>query len=160
MSTQREILLALQKAAEDIIHSGVESLPEPIKIYRKEKNRYEVETQDYVSYNPATDTFKIYIHSHAFKFKGKEFDWIFSALATIGTRIPCYSVDFIDRGETISTTKVYCGDRLRAKDIPLVADPETFEGWFYDIEYQLPFDPQDSIFLYTPVYAKRSDKIE
>ena len=61
-----------------------------------------------------------------------------------------------NRGETISTVKVYCGDKLRAGDVPSVTDPETFEGWFYDLEYQLPFDPDDQIFLYTPVYAKRS----
>ena len=159
MSTQREILLALQKAAENTIHSGTQSLPEPEKIYRKEKDRYneEVETHDYVSYDPATDTFKIYARSRSIEFQGKDFDWIFGALATIGTEIPCYSVDFIDRGETISSVKVYCGDKLRAGDVPFVTDPETFEGWFYDLEYQLPFDPNDQIFLYTPVYAKRSN---
>lgn len=157
MSTQREQLLAEQKAAESTIYTGTKSLPEIVKIYRTELNSMDdvVGTNDFVSYDPATDKFKIYCKSRSIEFVGKDFDWIFKALASIGTEIPVQTVSFYDRNEV--TVEVFCGEKVSIKDIPKIENPETFEGWFLDEEFTEPFDLELQIKENTSVFAKRTE---
>ena len=158
MNTQREQLLAEQKAAESTIYTGTKSLPEIVKIHRTELNSMgdAVETHDFVSYDPATDKFKIYCKSRSIEFKGKDFDWIFKALASIGTEIPMQTVSFYD-GDLVTPVEVFCGDFIDVEKMPSVENPETFEGWFYDEEFTEPFTLLNRIKENTSVYAKRSE---
>lgn len=158
MSTQRKLLLAQQQSAENTIYSGKQALPISVKIYRTEKNKYgvEKETHDFVSYSPETDTFKIYCKSRSIEFAGKDFDWIFKALASMGTEIPMQTVSFYD-GDLVTPVEVFCGDFIDAEKMPSVENPETFEGWFYDEEFTEPFTLLNRIKENTSVYAKRSE---
>ena len=158
MNTQREQLLAEQKAAESTIYTGTKSLPEIVKIHRTELNSMDdvVETHDFVSYDPATDKFKIYCKSRSIEFAGKDFDWIFKALASIGTEIPMQTVSFYD-GDLVTPVEVVCGDFIDVEKMPSVENPETFEGWFYDEEFTEPFTLLNRIKENTSVYAKRSE---
>ena len=158
MSTQRETLLAQQKAAEGTIHTGTKALPEPIKTYRMELNSFEepVPTHDFVSYNPENDTFKIYCKSRAIEFKGKDFDWIFKALAEIGTEIPTQVVAFYD-GDLVVPVEKFCGEYLKTEDLPEVESPETFEGWYLDEECLEPLTLPLQIKENISVYAKRTE---
>jgi len=159
MSTQREQLLAEQKSAETTIHSGTKSLPNPIKIYRTETNSMgdTVETHDFVSYDPSTDSFKVYCKSRSIEFAGKDFDWIFKALLSIGTEIPTQVVSFYD-GDLVTPVEVFCGEYLKVEQIPIVERPETFEGWFYDQEFTQPFSLANRIKENTSVFAKRTEE--
>ena len=158
MNTQREQLLAEQKAAESTIYTGTKSLPEIVKIHRTELNSMGdvVETHDFVSYDPATDKFKIYCKSRSIEFAGKDFDWIFKALASIGTEIPMQTVSFYD-GDLVTPVEVFCGDFIDVEKMPSIENPETFEGWFYDEEFTEPFTLLNRIKENTSVYAKRSE---
>ncbi len=159
MSTQREQLLAEQKSAETTIHSGTKSLPNPIKIHRTETNSMgdTVETHDFVSYDPSTDSFKVYCKSRSIEFAGKDFDWIFKALLSIGTEIPTQVVSFYD-GDLVTPVEVFCGEYLKVEQIPIVERPETFEGWFYDQEFTQPFSLANRIKENTSVFAKRTEE--
>jgi hypothetical protein len=159
MSTQREQLLAEQKSAETTIHSGTKSLPNPIKIHRTETNSMGdiVETHDFVSYDPSTDLFKVYCKSRSIEFAGKDFDWIFKALLSIGTEIPTQVVSFYD-GDLVTPVEVFCGEYLKVEQIPIVERPETFEGWFYDQEFTQPFSLANRIKENTSVFAKRTEE--
>ena len=159
MSTQREQLLAEQKFAETTIHSGTKSLPNPIKIHRTEINSMgdTVETHDFVSYDPSTDSFKVYCKSRSIEFAGKDFDWIFKALLSIGTEIPTQVVSFYD-GDLVTPVEVFCGEYLKVEQIPIVERPETFEGWFCDQEFTQPFSLANRIKENTSVFAKRTEE--
>ena len=158
MSTQREQLLAEQKTAESTIYTGTKSLPEIVKIHRTELNSMDdvVETHDFVSYDPATDRFKIYCKSRSIEFKGKDFDWIFKALASIGTEIPVQTVSFYD-GNKVTPVEVFCGEKVSIEDMPEIENPETFGGWFLNEEFTEPFTLELQIKENTSVFAKRAE---
>lgn len=157
MSTQREQLLAEQKAAESTIYTGTKSLPEILKIHRTELNSMDdvVGTHDFVSYDPAIDKFKIYCKSRSIEFGGKDFGWIFKALASIGTEIPVQTVSFYDRSKVV--VEVFCGEKVSIEDMPEIENPETFEGWFLDEEFTEPFTLELQIKENTSVFAKRTE---
>lgn len=157
MSSIRETLLQKQKEAELTIHEGKESLPQPVSIYRKELNSLdeEIETKDYVSYDPSTDKFKIYCKSRSIEFSGLDFRWIFEFLASIGTEIPVQTVTFVD-GEISTPVSVFCGETINQNSLPEIDNPETFEGWFLDEDFIEPFLISTQIKENFSVFAKRT----
>ncbi|MGL5913588.1 MAG: hypothetical protein ACRCZB_05430 [Bacteroidales bacterium] len=152
--TIRDELLQQQANAEKGVHDAEKAYPEPVVIHRKELDKYgeEVETNDYVSYSPEKDEFKIFCKSRSLEFKGKEFDWIFDILRRIGSSIPTVSVSFMKGEEVLKSLELACGTKISQEELPPV--DEGFLGWYLDEQFEIVFSIEAPIYTNTILYGK------
>ena len=155
MSKREELLVKFEQAS-DTISFGKSNLPETVFIYKtvKDKKDKEVQTNNYVSFNPEEDIFHIYSEGKAIDIQGKEFDWIFDALRALGSDVPSYTVEFMDDNIVVEKRSVICGVKL--KNLPVLNNEEhwVFERWCTDVERTEDFDLNTPITGNIRLYAR------
>lgn len=138
----REQLLNDYKTAAQLQYESDILFPETKVIPKKQaglfENNYEL-LNDYVSFDPKHDLFKIYVQGRAIEFSGSEFDWIFRALREIGSYTLKYWVIFYDKNKELKRTEVIFGDKVKPYLVKPTAEKELLY-WTLDEENEMRYN--------------------